>query len=502
MMALEPKAGPIQRQSSVQSRLLERSSTGRTADVADRAPQSPPSSSGGLVGPSTMVNQHASCSPPQASSRTFREVFTSPPTPPLPQYRHRSSSASISSQWDASERRGTRISSLLNPAPSPKSPGPFSTDGAIGFGTSATEPPSPGATTTRPHEPEHGNADQAEDEDWSTDSGSMSGHHAYGDSGYHQSHQAGYPPASAAYISDSVSRIPVHPPDFRRRTSPASSAPMSLATIMTTDGAGRPARLPSPHHGLSMGMGLPVPPVTLPSTMMPSNATGHPGMGHCLVPSSSFPHSPDRQLLSQRGPRKEIKRRTKTGCLTCRKRRIKCDEARPTCKNCHKSRRDCAGYEPVFKAGVQLSPVEPSGYSSSSASASTSPNDRARGFNVAFGSQPPLRPSTLAPTGTEASPAIAQLQAPLDPSSLSPLDRWQSTQHVGSPLDIPIPNPYIRAEAGAGAYETLDPGHYGPMRAESAAASTYRNLPSIHDGSTTTWDYSSQQRGGVSLRLA
>lgn len=36
-----------------------------------------------------------------------------------------------------------------------------------------------------------------------------------------------------------------------------------------------------------------------------------------------------------------IKRRTKEGCLTCRKRRIKCDELRPGCRNCHKSKRDC-----------------------------------------------------------------------------------------------------------------------------------------------------------------
>ncbi|OJD27756.1 white-opaque regulator 1 [Blastomyces percursus] len=41
-----------------------------------------------------------------------------------------------------------------------------------------------------------------------------------------------------------------------------------------------------------------------------------------------------------KGPR----RRTKTGCLTCRKRRIKCGEEKPTCNNCKKSKRDCEGY--------------------------------------------------------------------------------------------------------------------------------------------------------------
>lgn len=45
------------------------------------------------------------------------------------------------------------------------------------------------------------------------------------------------------------------------------------------------------------------------------------------------------------------RKRTKTGCLTCRKRRIKCGEERPVCRNCIKSKRHCEGYNQrvVFK---------------------------------------------------------------------------------------------------------------------------------------------------------
>ncbi|KFY35848.1 hypothetical protein V494_05543 [Pseudogymnoascus sp. VKM F-4513 (FW-928)] len=45
------------------------------------------------------------------------------------------------------------------------------------------------------------------------------------------------------------------------------------------------------------------------------------------------------------------RRRTKTGCLTCRRRRIKCGEERPTCSNCIKSKRQCEGYNQrvIFK---------------------------------------------------------------------------------------------------------------------------------------------------------
>ncbi|PGH35932.1 white-opaque regulator 1 [[Emmonsia] crescens] len=59
--------------------------------------------------------------------------------------------------------------------------------------------------------------------------------------------------------------------------------------------------------------------------------------------SPAAPSEPTPKNVPQpkaKGPR----RRTKTGCLTCRKRRIKCGEEKPTCNNCKKSKRDCEGY--------------------------------------------------------------------------------------------------------------------------------------------------------------
>ncbi|KAL9600333.1 MAG: hypothetical protein Q9219_003283 [cf. Caloplaca sp. 3 TL-2023] len=49
------------------------------------------------------------------------------------------------------------------------------------------------------------------------------------------------------------------------------------------------------------------------------------------------------------------RKRTKTGCLTCRRRRIKCGEERPTCNNCVKSKRNCEGYTPrvIFKDPIR-----------------------------------------------------------------------------------------------------------------------------------------------------
>lgn len=39
--------------------------------------------------------------------------------------------------------------------------------------------------------------------------------------------------------------------------------------------------------------------------------------------------------------KRAFSKRSRTGCLTCRERRIKCGECRPICKNCERSKRNC-----------------------------------------------------------------------------------------------------------------------------------------------------------------
>ncbi|TGZ80137.1 hypothetical protein EX30DRAFT_61584 [Ascodesmis nigricans] len=51
-----------------------------------------------------------------------------------------------------------------------------------------------------------------------------------------------------------------------------------------------------------------------------------------------YPNGPPKPLP------KTSRARTKTGCLTCRKRKKKCDEAKPGCENCHKNSVVCEGY--------------------------------------------------------------------------------------------------------------------------------------------------------------
>ncbi|QYS96221.1 Zn(2)-C6 fungal-type domain-containing protein [Trichoderma simmonsii] len=48
--------------------------------------------------------------------------------------------------------------------------------------------------------------------------------------------------------------------------------------------------------------------------------------------------------MPQAPPAKKGRRRVKTGCQTCKKRRVKCDEGRPACQRCVSTGRVCDGY--------------------------------------------------------------------------------------------------------------------------------------------------------------
>jgi hypothetical protein len=82
------------------------------------------------------------------------------------------------------------------------------------------------------------------------------------------------------------------------------------------------------------------------------------------MPTSSEPSRVDSNEAENEGLSKaqnsganhpKVRKRTKTGCLTCRKRRLKCGEERPTCTNCVKSKRQCEGYYQriVYKAPLE-----------------------------------------------------------------------------------------------------------------------------------------------------
>nr|OQO31391.1 hypothetical protein B0A51_02181 [Rachicladosporium sp. CCFEE 5018] len=49
--------------------------------------------------------------------------------------------------------------------------------------------------------------------------------------------------------------------------------------------------------------------------------------------------------IAARGNARLGNKKTRTGCVTCRRRRVKCDEALPSCLRCNDARRTCEGYD-------------------------------------------------------------------------------------------------------------------------------------------------------------
>ncbi|KAK1574517.1 uncharacterized protein LY79DRAFT_593220 [Colletotrichum navitas] len=172
-----------------------------------------------------------------------------------------------------------------------------------------------------------------------------------------------------------------------------------------------------------------------------------------------IPHHDPRLMRGPGGPKKEIKRRTKTGCLTCRKRRIKCDEAHPTCNNCKKSKRECLGYDPIFKqqpgpSAIQPAPntqrvptpTIPSVPSSVPPTVPTVPSTPAVpsvpvpvSSSNPYGAQPAVLPSSY-------NPPIPSSHSPLDPalSSTASSVKTETTYDFAAPIDpalqtLPVP---------------------------------------------------------------
>lgn len=106
---------------------------------------------------------------------------------------------------------------------------------------------------------------------------------------------------------------------------------------------------PSVPSGPPMGYGLPplgqavLQPygIQLASPYQPMVVGGQPPQHMAQAP----PPGMADQNYALMNKRRIIKRRTRTGCLTCRKRRIKCDERKPHCFNCERLKKLCLGYE-------------------------------------------------------------------------------------------------------------------------------------------------------------
>jgi len=149
----------------------------------------------------------------------------------------------------------------------------------------------------------------------------------------------------------------------------------------------------------------------------------------------------------------KMRKRTKTGCLTCRKRRIKCGEERPTCGNCIKSKRQCEGYNQrvVFKTPIENWPNHPGHVSTIQYHTSMLPGTRNQ----------PYRPPHSATQSLEGSHASIQPR-PLNDYDFASVDPSSSAGHpVSQHIVVGGPHNYVQ---GASYQQPLpSPHHQQPL---------------------------------------
>ncbi|KAI9891175.1 MAG: hypothetical protein M1814_003018 [Vezdaea aestivalis] len=171
--------------------------------------------------------------------------------------------------------------------------------------------------------------------------------------------QPGYAHPYMTAMSQNNFQYPAPPPQHQGSVEPYRASSSAAAAAQNAVSL-PPIRLNPQMQGQGQQhppqMGAPMPPQI--GYYTPGVA---PTQAHIGITSSphaqgmGYPLPSDIKTMSGGLHKKEIKRRTKTGCLTCRKRRIKCDEGHPHCRNCQKSKRDCLGYDPMFNRSSQTS---------------------------------------------------------------------------------------------------------------------------------------------------
>lgn len=199
----------------------------------------------------------------------------------------------------------------------------------------------------------------------------------------------------------------------------------------------------------------------------------------------------------------KARKRTKTGCLTCRKRRIKCGEERPTCANCIKSKRQCEGYNQrvVFKPPIGDWPNHPGVVTNLQYHNSMLPGSRAPNYRPGAPSQPSEsaltsiqpRPLTHFDYQPENAPALDHLntQQPYAASAQS----YAQDGHYSQPLSSPqhqLPTP----TSATSYFSQSSPVHasFQSQYAQSAARyspTQYQTQPS-HDQNYYTYGGHSQ----------
>ncbi|PON27425.1 hypothetical protein TGAM01_v203806 [Trichoderma gamsii] len=234
------------------------------------------------------------------------------------------------------------------------------------------------------------------------------------------SHAAGLP--TTQYASYPAATAAAQPDAYR--VSPVGTPQMSLPSMRTIDAMSQQSVPPIPHHSMSMAMSMPLTAVSAAPPYFASHSTPLPSnYGFSQDSLSRYPLPHDARLMNHRGPKK-------------------CDETHPTCNNCRKSKRECLGYDPIFRqqagtpTGTSAQPVSSnlSQPSESSAVASAQPGSAVGQSPVqrlvnTYGSQSPMLPNVYAPSSNPSTPSIT-------PSNYNPLSTPTSAPALSMKSDL------------------------------------------------------------------
>ncbi|KAI9805563.1 MAG: hypothetical protein M1825_000814 [Sarcosagium campestre] len=189
------------------------------------------------------------------------------------------------------------------------------------------------------------------------------------------------------------------------------------------------------------------------------------------------PDDDDLRAQSQRAGRKRIfSNRTKTGCMTCRRRKKKCDELKPECNNCIRGGFVCEGYNtriewtktPRDKAPVPLQSKDgetPQGqYPSSPSRGNHTPNTQGQSREKETRSPTFHGPPTLQTGGTPGGSRPGQAEMDRDraggpPSPHSAAVAQNSWRKGGWPAHGSHAPPYVPEAVPKNDYPTVPPLH-------------------------------------------
>jgi hypothetical protein len=175
---------------------------------------------------------------------------------------------------------------------------------------------------------------------------------------------------------------------------------------------------------------------------------------HLISPTEGLVDDSQPGSITGSSANQKMRKRTKTGCLTCRKRRIKCGEERPTCGNCIKSKRQCEGYNQrvVFKTPIENWPNHPGHVSTIQYHTSMLPGTRNQQFQQVHPLTQPLE-----------SPVISVQPRPLANYDFSQIDSSSSADIPIAPQQTLIGRSHSYAQESSYQQPLPSPHHQQPL---------------------------------------